>query len=69
MLGAPHHPRPALPAGQAQPAREIAGQPCLPVNTVKTRMRHVYGKPGAHRHEATSRARGPRPAGTFPRRS
>jgi hypothetical protein len=27
-------------------APDIAGVPCLPVNTAKTRMRHLYDKPG-----------------------
>jgi len=34
-----------LPAKLSAP--EIAGQPCLPVNTAKTRTRHLYDKPGA----------------------
>jgi len=34
-------------------APDIAGVPCLPVNTTRTRMRHLYDKRGAHRrHEA-----------------
>jgi ATP/maltotriose-dependent transcriptional regulator MalT len=38
-------------------AAEIAGQPCLPVNTAKTRMHHLCDKPGAHRrHEAVEQA-------------
>jgi LuxR family maltose regulon positive regulatory protein len=37
---------------------EIAGQRYLSVNTVRTHMRHVYDKLGAHRrHEAVDRAR------------
>ena len=37
---------------------EIAGQIYLSVNTVRTHMRHVYDKLGAHgRHEAVERAR------------
>ena len=37
---------------------EIADQLYLSVNTVKTHMRHVYDKLGAHRrHEAVERAR------------
>ena len=40
-----------LPAKLSAP--EIAGMPCLPVNTTRTRMRHLYDKRGAHRrHEA-----------------
>src|ERR1700726_5030247 len=40
-----------LPAKLSAP--DIAGMPCLPVNTTKTGMRHLYDKPGAHRrHEA-----------------
>ena len=39
-------------------APEIADQLYLSVNTVKTHMRHVYDKLGAHRrHEAVERAR------------
>jgi DNA-binding CsgD family transcriptional regulator len=39
-------------------APEIAEQLCLSVNTVRTHMRHVYDKLGAHRrHEAVERAR------------
>jgi LuxR family maltose regulon positive regulatory protein len=37
---------------------EIAGQLYLSVNTIRTHMRHVYDKLGAHRrHEAVERAR------------
>jgi hypothetical protein len=40
-----------LPAKLSAP--DIAGVPCLPVNTTRTRMRHLYDKRGAHRrHEA-----------------
>lgn len=39
-------------------ARELAGELCISVNTVKTHLRHVYRKLGAHgRHEAVQRAR------------
>jgi LuxR family transcriptional regulator, maltose regulon positive regulatory protein len=39
-------------------APEIADQLYLSVNTVKTHMRHVYDKLGAHRrHEAVEQAR------------
>jgi ATP/maltotriose-dependent transcriptional regulator MalT len=45
--------KPPAAADHRWSAPEIAGQPCLPVNTTKTRMRHLYDKPGAHRrHEA-----------------
>jgi hypothetical protein len=44
-----------LPAKLSAP--EIAGVPCLPVNTTRTRMRHLYDKRGAHRrHEAVEQA-------------
>jgi hypothetical protein len=47
--------RRCLPAKLSAP--EIAGVPCLPVNTTRTRMRHLYDKPGAHRrHEAVGQA-------------
>jgi LuxR family transcriptional regulator, maltose regulon positive regulatory protein len=40
------------------PAPEIAGDLCLSVNTVRTHMRHLYGKLAAHsRIEAVERAR------------
>jgi LuxR family maltose regulon positive regulatory protein len=45
-----------LPTSLSVP--EIAGQLNLSVNTVRTHMRHVYDKLGAHRrHEAVERAR------------
>jgi hypothetical protein len=44
-----------LPAKLSAP--EIAGMPCLPLNTTRTRMRHLYDKRGAHRrHEAVEQA-------------
>jgi LuxR family transcriptional regulator, maltose regulon positive regulatory protein len=47
----------AVPAHQPS-APEIADQLYLSVNTVKTHMRHVYDKLGAHRrHEAVEQAR------------
>jgi LuxR family maltose regulon positive regulatory protein len=46
-----------LPTNLSVP--EIAGQTYLSVNTVKTHMRHLYGKLGAHsRGKAVERARG-----------
>lgn len=37
---------------------EIAGQLYLSQNTIRTHMRHIYGKLDAHRrHEAVDRAR------------
>ena len=40
------------------PGPEIADQLYLSVNTVKTHVRHVYDKLGAHRrHEAVEQAR------------
>jgi LuxR family transcriptional regulator, maltose regulon positive regulatory protein len=46
------------PADLELSAPEIADQLYLSVNTVKTHMRHVYDKLGAHRrHEAVERAR------------
>jgi LuxR family maltose regulon positive regulatory protein len=45
-----------LPANLSGP--EIAGQLYLSQNTIRTHMRHIYGKLGAHRrHEAVDRAR------------
>jgi LuxR family maltose regulon positive regulatory protein len=45
-----------LPTGLSVP--EIAGQLYLSVNTIRTHMRHIYDKLGAHRrHEAVERAR------------
>ena len=45
-----------LPTSLSVP--EIAGQLYVSVNTVRTHMRHVYDKLGAHRrHEAVERAR------------
>ena len=46
-----------LPSNLTMP--EIADQLYLSVNTVRTHMRHIYGKLGAHRrHEAVELARG-----------
>jgi DNA-binding CsgD family transcriptional regulator len=50
-------------------APEIADELYLPVNTVKTRMRHLYDKLGAHRrHEAVEQARAPGLLAPSPRR-
>jgi LuxR family transcriptional regulator, maltose regulon positive regulatory protein len=39
-------------------AREIADELCLSANTVKTHLRHLCEKPGAHsRHDAVERVR------------
>jgi len=44
-----------LPAKLSAP--EIAGMPCLPLNTTRTRMRHLCDKRGAHRrHQAVEQA-------------
>ena len=45
-----------LPTSLSGP--EIAGEMCLSMNTVRTHMRHIYGKLGAHRrHDAVEQAR------------
>jgi LuxR family maltose regulon positive regulatory protein len=53
LVQTPRTEKPPAAADHRRSAPEIAGQPCLPVNTTKTRMRHLYDKRGAHRrHEA-----------------
>ena len=45
-----------LPTNLSAP--EIAGELYLSLNTIRTHMRHLYAKPGAHtRAEAVERAR------------